>query len=288
MSEIPPQNTSPDAGSYYCYLCCNSTTVRISTQGEPQCSSCGETFVEKLENGVSSANDERNRPFSMDNSSTEDPDQPPWPETDTLHLDDVFGRVFNRASRILNVRPGPSERANFSSMTINRPTLVHIGFPNLHIHRSGSIESEYLQRLANAVLGSSQRGGIRTLGDYAIGDISNLVEQLMQNDPNRLGAPPTSSTFLDNLKPITLEIGSKYINQECSICMEKYKIGDKIRILPCNHFFHADDCIMPWLQQHATCPTCRSNLPTEDGDQNSRNQSRNNESFNMAMSEENI
>jgi len=42
----------------------------------------------------------------------------------------------------------------------------------------------------------------------------------------------------------------------CSICMENYKPGTRIKHLPCNHEFHPD-CITPWLETNNSCPICR-------------------------------
>ena len=50
---------------------------------------------------------------------------------------------------------------------------------------------------------------------------------------------------------------------ECIICQDIVNIGEEICIFPCsdivNHKFHKK-CIMPWLEEHDTCPVCRSKL----------------------------
>lgn len=37
------------------------------------------------------------------------------------------------------------------------------------------------------------------------------------------------------------------MNYECSICLEKYKIGDMVKELGCMHYFH-ESCIMRWAE----------------------------------------
>lgn len=47
--------------------------------------------------------------------------------------------------------------------------------------------------------------------------------------------------------------------KKCTICLEDFEQGMKIRVLPCFHRFMAD-CIDPWLVQQARCPVCKRNI----------------------------
>ena len=49
------------------------------------------------------------------------------------------------------------------------------------------------------------------------------------------------------------------MNFECTICLEKYEIGDTVCKLPCNHIFHKD-CLQDWLHKQMNCPLCRINI----------------------------
>ncbi|NXD12719.1 RNF6 ligase, partial [Nothocercus nigrocapillus] len=46
------------------------------------------------------------------------------------------------------------------------------------------------------------------------------------------------------------------ISKTCSVCINEYITGNKLRQLPCMHEFHIH-CIDRWLSENSTCPICR-------------------------------
>ncbi|XP_016116468.1 E3 ubiquitin-protein ligase RNF6-like [Sinocyclocheilus grahami] len=46
---------------------------------------------------------------------------------------------------------------------------------------------------------------------------------------------------------------------DCQICFSEYKVGERLRILPCLHDYHVK-CIDRWLKENATCPICRADI----------------------------
>lgn len=52
----------------------------------------------------------------------------------------------------------------------------------------------------------------------------------------------------------------------CAICLEDYSVGEKLRVLPCRHKFHAV-CVDSWLTSWRTfCPVCKRDARTSTGD----------------------
>ena len=65
-----------------------------------------------------------------------------------------------------------------------------------------------------------------------------------------------------NLNKKTKRIKNKDLENfiiECSICLEQYKLNEKIIQLDCDHIFHKE-CLNLWLKKNNSCPICRDNI----------------------------
>jgi hypothetical protein len=47
---------------------------------------------------------------------------------------------------------------------------------------------------------------------------------------------------------------------ECSVCLEKIRIGESMSTLDCAHTFH-NNCINEWGSYKQECPLCRNPIP---------------------------
>ena len=58
------------------------------------------------------------------------------------------------------------------------------------------------------------------------------------------------------IKPIDhIVLDKEFENNECIICLENMKTGDKIKILECGHIYH-NECINDWFKRKKECPVC--------------------------------
>ena len=56
----------------------------------------------------------------------------------------------------------------------------------------------------------------------------------------------------------TIEL-NKFKSKNCTICLEDFKVKDKLIYLPCFHLFHKD-CIISWAKENSICPLCKIDI----------------------------
>jgi E3 ubiquitin-protein ligase RNF13 len=57
----------------------------------------------------------------------------------------------------------------------------------------------------------------------------------------------------------TITVNETYLNEQCTICIEPYILGQQLKLLPCKHIFHSN-CIETYLKEFSIqCPL--DNLP---------------------------
>lgn len=64
---------------------------------------------------------------------------------------------------------------------------------------------------------------------------------------------------ITTLKETKIE-SEEHLQEVCTVCMFNYEMGDPVKYLPCNHFFHVD-CIVPYLSSYGqACPVCKTKV----------------------------
>lgn len=127
-------------------------------------------------------------------------------------------------------------------------------------------------RERNAQRGGSQRSGRNRENQDSrqSQDANNLVENgtlpilqlahffLLNEDDDDDRLRGLTKEQIDNLS--TRNYGDVHTENEwsktCSVCINEYATGNKLRQLPCTHEFHIH-CIDRWLSENSTCPICR-------------------------------
>ena len=74
---------------------------------------------------------------------------------------------------------------------------------------------------------------------------------------DRVQRKTVNTNILDTLA--TVQVDETNVDDQCSICMEKYSLGQILKRLPCQHVFHSN-CIEDYLKEFSNqCPL--DNLP---------------------------
>ena len=171
------------------------------------------------------------------------------------------------------------------------PTLGRAGRSDLSSFFSGGREARLLRRRARAVRANRmfQRfadrlnaeraaNGEREISaetlrhlvnarDFNGNDYDRLHDFVEENGPSQLSflsAIGATEAEINRCPSRTLKPGDDLLRptsrlgqeQQCSICLERYQIGETVRTIPCFHTFHCS-CIDPWLATKSECPICK-------------------------------
>jgi len=90
-----------------------------------------------------------------------------------------------------------------------------------------------------------------------------LTPEKHPSPPDQRGHSPQpaapTTTDAENTVPQPANLTPTDSNEECSLCLLDFEVGDTVRHLPCRHHFH-QKCIDRWLIGGArrTCPLCKA------------------------------
>ncbi|KAK7280624.1 hypothetical protein RJT34_25689 [Clitoria ternatea] len=239
---------------FFCHVC--SQRVTCYDDSEPFCPICLEGFVEEC-----NPNPNPNPSLDDDPSDFHFPFHPlsflplllSSASSTTI---DLQNPNFFSTSPESRTRPDPD---NFNPFLFLQNHLQGLRADGANIQFEINHPSEPGFRLPN------------NIGDYFLGPgLEQLIQQLAENDPNRYGTPPAAKDAIENLPSVTVDeqLLKSELNQ-CAVCQDEFEKGSQVKQMPCKHVYH-DECLIPWLQLHNSCPVCRYELPTEDSDYENR------------------
>uniref|UniRef100_A0A1A9X271 RING-type E3 ubiquitin transferase n=1 Tax=Glossina brevipalpis TaxID=37001 RepID=A0A1A9X271_9MUSC len=255
---VEERNTMP--GRFYCHIC----NVEISAPIVGfTCPLCTEGFIEELpppernvsNNDVDNGNTEEFLPLTRNVlinglPSLGSGDRPNL----QISIEAVATLVNNRGNLVTVIGSIGNNRNN--DRRVRPRTLYRLDntFSNSLLNVFGEVEVQTPTGSRMAFMGN--------LGD----GLDAVVAQFL----NQMGHSRTSPLSRDKIDEIpkfliTDDVVDK--QQQCSVCLEYFKLEELVRKLPCSHLFH-DDCIVPWLSLHGNCPTCRKSLNVHDEESN--------------------
>lgn len=146
----------------------------------------------------------------------------------------------------------------------NENAAGHVGVDQERVSLVGTGEDQGGQaRLGGGVVSPSE-------GRPTSRDTNNLVENgtlpilrlahffLLNDEEDEEHHRGLTKEQIDNLATRTYDQASLdgEVGRACSVCINEYAQGNKLRRLPCSHEFHIH-CIDRWLSENNTCPICR-------------------------------
>ncbi|XP_023272763.1 E3 ubiquitin-protein ligase RNF6 isoform X2 [Seriola lalandi dorsalis] len=154
-----------------------------------------------------------------------------------------------------------------SRLHTNESAVGQVGIGGVDQERVGLVGSEDDQggqaRLGGGVVSTTE-------GRATSRDTNNLVENgtlpilrlahffLLNDEEDDEHPRGLTKEQIDNLSTRTYGQASLEgeMGRACSVCINEYAQGNKLRRLPCSHEFHIH-CIDRWLSENNTCPICR-------------------------------
>lgn len=98
-------------------------------------------------------------------------------------------------------------------------------------------------------------------------DVEKGQEEPWHNDESSQSSPVAVQPPVGPLPQEPPDSGLTTSCTTCSICIDDFEDGERVRVLPkCKHAFHTD-CLMPWLtERQGCCPLCKRSVLGPDND----------------------
>ncbi|KAE9594382.1 hypothetical protein Lal_00001316 [Lupinus albus] len=232
--------------SHWCYRC--SRFVRLARQDTVVCPDCDSGFIEGIEQPARAIHvDGRRRRF---------------PEATMYMIDQRPSSDQNSRPFIRGTRRNGSGRSPFNPVIV----LLGSGGSTEGAAEHDGAEGRGFELFYDDGAGSGLRPLPPSMSEFLLGSgIDRLLEQVSQIEINGIGRyehPPASKSAIDSLPTIEISNGHLELDTNCAVCMESFELGTSVREMPCKHIYH-EECIVPWLALHNSCPVCRHELPAD-------------------------
>lgn len=220
-----------------------------------------------------------NSSINDDNGSREESEEA---EPDTRHHELVVSRRRRRTStslmlifrRLHHRMVSEMIESHHTNPETNRNSIDHSNNSNNNMNLSVIVIDPFTDQalilrgpshMNHARPSALSENPVGSLGEFLDGPgFGLLLQHMAQNDPNNNNRyvsnvnPPAQRAAIEALPTVTTEE-----NMLCIICLEDTEIGSEVKKMPCEHKFH-NDCIVPWLKLHSSCPVCRFQMPFDE------------------------
>lgn len=267
MAEAVVEERPPVNPRFYCHKC--DLEINIPNT-DYICPICSGGFVEELPPAAASnatSSGSNNAGFSNDEQQ----------------LEALRGQIANLlASRNgpnleININPGAMPRQPRGIVSLGPSVAAGGGRVRPQSLGLDNVLLDFLQSISVGGTGAdgemnpfdnSQFLFMGNLGDYAWGreGLDTIVTQLL-NQIETSGPPPLAKDKIEEIPKVEITPEEVERKLQCSVCWEDFKINELVRKLACSHVYH-EDCIVPWLNLHGTCPICRKSLNGDEEEDN--------------------
>jgi hypothetical protein len=157
--------------------------------------------------------------------------------------------------------PSSSEASSVSGIVVEMDAQEGAAGLGLPLTSPGSVEygkdplsSLIVEMCATNILSFFLRALVCLLYYLSIAD-----PEVLNGKRRRKGG--LSKFDLDLMPTFVFADSDEVVNNECSICLNNFEMGEMLISLPCHqrHSFHAN-CIREWLQHDAKCPLCQKGI----------------------------
>ena len=164
------------------------------------------------------------------------------------------GSGMGQEASISNMSTPPSDAARFSVPVVPMTTTTN---PTDAWNQLNYMRSHMLNMHQQAI---NQMQAVQAMHHHQLEQ--QFLAQASEHEYR--GPPPASRDVVNRLPQAVLDDIdiAKMDGSMCIVCQDDMQCGEKALQMPCSHTFHSD-CILPWLAEHNSCPTCRHELPVE-------------------------
>lgn len=245
----------------WCHTCGAQSDSVTNSHFELECLVCRSTFVEEQDQGVDQfLVEEQNqmrlsRRESIDtgNGTPAQPSAYPQPSTEVAQDERsmIMHHILDNLFGLPSVNAGPP----LVTAPRNSPIRIRPAPPqSLHTRMFGLLHSVAAIRLDAQGDIEHHAGAMDNAG------FEQFLHHILMNESSHAGAPPATTTMIDNLARETIVAGCDLEKLgECCISQESFEIDDVCVTLPCGHKYK-EEPIVHWLKMHCTCPVCRVNI----------------------------